>query len=804
MKFTDGYWLMREGVQASYATEVADARVEEDRLTLYAPVRPVRSRGDTLNSPLLTVECWSPAEGVIGVRTTHHAGKEDHGPGFALRTGDGNGDVGISGGSGGGSGAGMSGGSGCAKTSRDGSVTELTSGSLTLRVDTDAPWRLDFTADGRTLTSAGARGTGFATTGPAGSGTPGHHTVAQLSLGVGELVYGLGERFTPFTRNGQSVEIWQSDGGTASEQAYKNVPFHLTNRGYGVFVNHPGKVSYEIGSEAVGRVQFSVEDQSLEYFVIHGPEPKDVLDRYTALTGRPALPPAWSFGLWLSTSFTTSYDEETVTRFVDGMAGRGIPLGVFHFDCFWMRAYQWCDFTWDPDVFPDPEGMLRRLRERGLRVSVWTNPYIAQKSPLFDEARREGYLLRRPGGDVWQWDLWQPGMALVDFTNPAARAWFQDKLRALLHQGVDCFKTDFGERVPTDVVWHDGSDPERMHNYYTHLYNTAVFEVLEEERGAGEAVLFARSATTGGQQLPVHWGGDCESTFEAMAESLRGGLSLGLSGFGFWSHDIGGFEGTPTPALFKRWAQFGLLSSHSRLHGSKSYRVPWDYDEEAVEVTRAFTRLKHRLMPYLLGAARQAAERGTPVLRAMLLEFPDDPACHTLDRQYMLGDDLLVAPVFSEDGSVDYYVPDGVWTHLLSGEQVRGPGWRRERYGFDSLPLLARPGSVIPFGRCDDSAEYDWADGVTLRVHAPADGTVTVTRVPAPDGRTAVFRTRRDGGLVTVEAEGATGSWQVLLTGVEAGGAEATEGAAACEDTDLGALVTAPAGTTAVSARVTG
>lgn len=760
MKFTDGYWLMRDGVSASYATEVAETRVEDDRLTLYAPVRHVESRGHTLNSPLLTVECWSPAEGVIGVRSSHHTGGVDRGPHFTLNPAPDH----IPG------------------ITRDGSTVELTSGALSLRVDTEAPWRLDFRADGRPLTSAGGRGTGFVTTAEGE-----HHSVGQLALDVGELVYGLGERFTPFVKNGQTVDIWQADGGTASEQAYKNVPFHLTNRGYGVFVNHPGRVSYEIGSESVGQVQFSVSGQSVEYFVIHGPTPKEIIDRYTALTGRPALPPAWSLGLWLSTSFTTSYDEETVNRFVSGMAERDIPLGVFHFDCFWMRQYQWCDFTWDPEVFPDPEGMLRRLKDRGLRVSVWINPYIAQKSPLFEEARERGYLVRKADGAVWQWDLWQAGMGLVDFTHPGARHWYAEKLRALTRQGVDCFKTDFGERVPTDVVWHDGSDPELMHNYYTQLYNETVFQVLTEERGEHEAVLFARSATAGGQQFPVHWGGDCESTFGAMAESLRGGLSLGLSGFGFWSHDIGGFEGTPTPAVFKRWAQFGLLSSHSRLHGSKSYRVPWDFDEEAVAVTRDFTRLKHRLMPYLYEAARQAAGHGTPVMRAMVLEFPDDPSCHTLDRQYMLGGDLLVAPVFSENGTVEYYLPEGVWTHVLTGERVRGPVWRRETYGFDSLPLFARPGSVVPFGESADGAVYDWADGVTLRVHEPADGDQVTTRIPAPDGSTAaVFHTRRDGDVLNVRAEGATGPWHVQLPG----------------HSNEGTLLTAHPGTESLTARL--
>ncbi|MET9509725.1 alpha-xylosidase [Streptomyces flavidovirens] len=737
MKFTDGFWLMREGVHASYATEVRDLHVSSDHVTAYAAVRRVEHRGATLNTPLITVECFSPAEGVIGVRATHHAGKAHHGPDFELPGAD----------------AGSA-----ATTRRDGTVTELTSGPLTLRLDTAQPWGPVFLdGQGRRLTGVETKGTAFATT-PDG----GHHMVAQLALGVGENIYGLGERFTPYLRNGQSLDLWQADGGTSSEQAYKNVPFYLSSRGYGVFVNHPGKVSFEVGSESVGQVQFSVEDQSLEYYVVAGPTPKDVLSRYTALTGRPALPPAWSFGLWLTTSFCTAYDEETVTSFVDGMAEREIPLSVFHFDCFWMREYQWSDFQWDPEVFPDPDGMLARLKERGLRISMWINPYIAQKSTLFAEGAEAGYLVRRANGDIWQWDLWQPGMALVDFTNPAAREWYAGKLRALLDQGVDCFKTDFGERVPTDVVWHDGSDPERMHNYYTHLYNRTVFELLEKERGGGEAVLFARSATAGGQQFPVHWGGDCFASFNAMAESLRGGLSLSLSGFGFWSHDIGGFEGTPDPDVFKRWLAFGLLSSHSRLHGNVSYRVPWAFGEEAVEVARRFTLLKHRLMPYLYGAAVEAHRTGVPVMRPMMLEFPDDPACRPLDRQYMLGPDLLVAPVFSADGSVEYYVPSGTWTHLLTGETVTGPVWRQETYGFDSLPLFVRPGAVLPLGADDQRPDGDWLEGLTLRLYAPSASLECVVTVPDQAGAdAAVFRIVREGDRVRVTAQGSARPFRV-------------------------------------------
>jgi alpha-D-xyloside xylohydrolase len=377
-----------------------------------------------------------------------------------------------------------------------------------------------------------------------------------------------------------------------------------------------------------------------------------VLERYTALTGRPALPPAWSFGLWLTTSFTTDYDEETVTSFIQGMADRNIPLHVFHFDCFWMKEFHWCNFEWDARCFPDPAGMLRRLKERGLRICVWINPYIAQRSALFDEGMQHGYLVKKPNGDVWQWDRWQAGMGLVDFTNPDACRWFSDKLRALIHMGVDCFKTDFGERIPTEVVYFDGSDPVKMHNYYSFLYNQTVFQLLEAELGPGEAAVFARSATAGGQQFPVHWGGDSTATFESMAESLRGGLSLTLSGFGFWSHDIGGFEQTASSDVYKRWCAFGLLSSHSRLHGSSSYRVPWLYPEEgsaaetASDVLRFFTELKCRLMPYLFAAAGEAHTTGIPVMRAMMLEFPTDPGCDTLDRQYMLGELAAGGPGF--------------------------------------------------------------------------------------------------------------------------------------------------------------
>ena len=761
MKFTDGNWLLRQGVQAFYPIEARDIVISHDTLTVYAPTRRILTRGDTLAGPLLTIELSSPLPDAIGVKLTHFAGQAPKSPQFEL----------------------FEHGAPEVTIADDGVAATLRSGRLAVRVPHGEPWRVEFLGDDRVITSSSARGMGSVEV--AGDG---HYMHEQLALGVGEMVYGLGERFTAFVKNGQVVDTWNKDGGTSSEQAYKNVPFYLTNHGYGVFVNHPENVSFEIASEKVSRVQFSVAGQTLEYVVIYGPTPKEVLAKYTALTGRPALPPPWSFGLWLTTSFTTTYDEATVTSFIQGMADRDLPLHVFHFDCFWMKEYHWCDFEWDAHAFPDPVGMLKRLKDRGLRICLWINPYIAQRSPLFAEGMRQGYLLKRPNGDVWQWDLWQPGMAIVDFTNPAARKWFGDKLRALLDMGVDCFKTDFGERIPTDVVYYDGSNPANMHNYYSYLYNQTVFEVLRERRGDGEAVVFARSATAGGQQFPVHWGGDCNSTFEAMAESLRGGLSLGISGFGFWSHDIGGFEGTPPADLYKRWIAFGLLSSHSRLHGSSSYRVPWLFDEEAVDVLRLFTKLKCRLMPYLYAHAIAATHTGIPLMRAMLLEFPDDPTCDYLDRQYMLGANLLVAPVFSPDGAVAYYVPAGRWTHFLTGEVIVGPGWVRETHDMLSVPLLVRPNSVIAVGGQNARPDYDYADGVTLHVYELADRHEITTDIPAAGGGTEVtFTIRREGQTIAVERQGPAKPWKLLLAG---SGSVASVAGGSVEASALGALAT--------------
>lgn len=716
MKFTNGYWLIRPNFQMQYATQAVRVEKRPDALHVLSACRPIHHRGDTLDGGTLDVTFTAPRENIIRVTVTHFAGKRDNAPHFETYEEPVN-----------------------AVIEENDETVSFTSGKLTARLQKGENWRVDYVAeDGRVLTSSAFRGMGRALDKDTGK----TYMSDSLMLDVGECVYGLGERFAAYVKNGQSIDMWNADGGTASEQTYKNIPFYMTNRGYGIFVEDTSDVSFEVASEKVERVQFSAEGETIVYDVIYGGTPKAVLDGYTALTGRPALMPAWSFGLWLSTSFTTNYDEKTATSFIQGMADRDIPLSVFHFDCFWMKGFNWCNFTWDEETFPDPVGMLKRYHDRGLHLCCWINPYIGQASPLFREGMEHGYLLKKTNGDVWQTDLWQAGMGILDVTNPDARAWYCDHLRKILRMGVDCLKTDFGERIPVrDIAYYDGKDPLHMHNYYTFLYNKMVFDLLKEERGEGEAILFARSATAGSQQFPVHWGGDNSASYVSMAETLRAGLSMSHSGFGFWSHDISGFEQTAPADVYKRWAAFGLLSSHSRLHGSSSYRVPWLFDEESCDVVRKFTRLKCRLMPYLYGAAVEAHEHGTPMMRPMMLEFPDDPACDTLDRQYMMGESLLVAPVFHADSHVDYYLPDGLWTSLLDGRKVQGGHWQKETHDFLSLPLMVRPGTVLPMGKHDDRPDYDYTDGLELHVYQLAEGQTVTVKIPDLKGQLAATYT---------------------------------------------------------------
>jgi len=762
MRFSHGIWRMRDGITPYWVARVARHYVEHGELVLRCVHKGEPK--NNLNNYGMTVRLSSPMPGVVRLRISHLTGRKRLGPEFEVTPDRPDGIT----------------------VSEDAdTITYDAGGGLAVRVG-KRPFSLTFLDGAKKLTFTRDNSVGVMQV--AGDRD---YVMGRFSLGVGAHVYGGGERFGPLVRDGQRVEMWNEDPGTETDQAYKNVSFLLTNQGFGLFARDPGRVDFEVMTERVSAIQLSVPGSELDCYVVGGHTPKQILERYTALTGRPPLPPLWSFGLWLSTSFLTDYDEKIVGGLIDGMFERKIPLSVFHFDCLWMKEHHWCDFEWDEAKFPDPKAMLARLKQRGVKICVWINSYISEFSKLFDEGRDRGYFLKTQGGDVYQRNDWQPQIALVDFTNPDAVRWYQQKLGHLLDQGVDCFKTDFGERVPSDAVHHDGSDPERMHNYYPFLYNQAVFSLLEEKRGKGDAIVFARSATAGSQKFPVHWGGDCDARFEAMAETLRGGLSFGLSGGAFWSHDISGFNMTASPALYKRWVAFGLLSSHSRLHGATSYRVPWAFDEESVDVLRSFTNLKMKLMPYVWAAAVEAHDRGTPMLRAMMLEFPDDPAAELLDTQYLFGPSLLVAPVFDEAGSVRYYLPPGEWTDYFTSERVSGGRFlREEKVSFFRIPLFVRENTLLPTGKRDDAPEYDYLDGLELDLFALADGATASAVVHGPSGaERARFTATRSGTHVELRA---TGGKDLKVRIRQSASAKVTDGGAPLETSPNGALLAWP------------
>jgi len=691
MKFNDGYWNRKKGIQFYTPAEIVDVESCEGKITVTSSHKIVPHRGETTNAKLITTELFSPAPNVIGIRHTHWIGVNKTGPEFKLNET-------------------------CVepKIEINDQYARLQSEDTWVEVTNENGWTMKFYHKGRFLTGTTRKDMGYVV-----DINECTYMKEQLNVGAGEYIYGFGERFTNFVKNGQQIELWNLDGGTASEQAYKNIPFYVSSQRYGVFINHPERISVEVASEVMTGVGFSVQGETLEYYIFGADTLKDVIIGYTGLTGRPAVPPPWSYGLWLSTSFTTEYDSQKVLEFAKGMRDRKIPLSVMHLDCFYQNAYCFCDFRWDQHRFPNPKELADDLISQDLRLSIWINPYIGQKSPVFKECADKGYFIKKKDGSIWQTDLWMAGNAILDFTNPAAREWYTAKLIEKMDTGVSVFKTDFGETIPTDdVVFYDGSDPQKMHNYYTYLYNNTVFEAVERYYGNGNGLVFGRSATVGSQMFPLQWAGDSYSSYGSMAETLRGGLSLSLAGFGFWSHDMSGFEKTATPDLYKRWCAFGLLSTHSRLHGSESYRIPWLFGDESVDVLRAFTKLKCRLMPYIFSKSCEASQTGIPVMRPMILEFDRDFVCRMLDMQYMFGDALLVAPIFNEYGSVEYYLPEGNWTNIITEEVLNGGKTHKGVFDYFSLPLMAREDCIIPMGSCDDTTDYDYEEGVELNVYS--------------------------------------------------------------------------------------
>lgn len=609
------------------------------------------------------------------------------------------------------------------------------------------PWHLRFVdASGRVLLEQdrGERDiSGRVRTLPFGRSLAGGEVAAYHESFVApalERFVGLGEKFTRLDKRGQRALMWNFDAfGSESDRSHKAVPLYLSNRGYGVLVDSGMPVEFDMGQSTHSCVQIVAPDDLLDYYVLAGPTPADILKRYNNLTTAPLLPPKWAFGSWISSGFFVDTQEHVMARAAN-IRRKGIPCDVLHLDCYWQVDGHWSDLKWDARTFPEPERMLAELKDQGFKVCLWINPYVSHLSPAF--AEHGDFFLKRPDGGVYVADVWHgsyPASGIIDFTNPAAVEWFADDLRALLRQGVQVFKTDFAEGVPVDAVAHNGMRGVELHNVYTLLFNDIVSTVTREV--AGHGMVWARSSFLGGQRHSAQWSGDVNATYPGMASTLRGGLSHGVSGVPFWSHDAGGFHGTPTPDLYVRWSQFGALSPLVRLHGTTS-RLPWDFPEDAERHATEALRLRYTLMPYLYSAAVESARTGVPMLRALLVDSPDDPAAWIADLEYRLGPDLLVAPMVDPSGGREVYLPEGRWLDYWTGEPKAGGRHHVVRQPIDRIPLFVRSnalivtteaGDTVGDGPFDDLTVVSWGGGDGRTVVSDVDGDSSVVAVRTGD-----------------------------------------------------------------------
>ncbi len=640
----------------------------------------------------------------------------------------------------------------------DGQGVTLTSASLRLRAERQ-PWQLAvYDKEGRQVCSQQRQDRammGYVAY-PTGYSSDDEGNVAfheAFSLAVDEQLFGLGMQYGPLDKRGQRLISWTRDtyGFTSSGITYLNVPFFMSSRGYGIFINHTSPITYELGCPSWQTAAFQVEDPYLDYFFIYGPHPKDILARYTELTGRAPLPPLWSFGMWMSRCRYAS--RQQVEEVISGLRELGIPCDVINLDPRWLketktRVAPACDFVWNEEDFPDRPGLIRWLTDKGVKLCLWVNPYIWPGTPMYEEGRKRGYLVGTREDGVAR-PIGYPDTGIVDFTNPRAVRWWQDKHRPYLREGVATFKPDYGEAVPEDALFANGKTGKELHNAYTLLYNRAVFEVIAQERG--ESLVWGRSGYAGSQRYPLNWAGDSPSTFEGMAAALRAGLSTGLSGIPFWSHDIGGFwtgghVGAPSPELYVRWAQFGLLSSHARFHGT-SPREPWHYGERAVAIVREFARLRYRLLPYLYALAHEASRTGVPVVRPLFLEYADDPGAYRAELEYMLGPYLLVAPVFDPQGHCRFYLPARQWYDFWSNERLEGPAYRQVTVPLERMPLFVRGDSILPLAPAMDFVGQKPWEPIQLDVRLEGEATFSF---PNPH-RPVEVRAERRGDAVALE-----------------------------------------------------
>lgn len=618
------------------------------------------------------------------------------------------------------------------------------SGQFGRVVITESPWRVSiYDGDGKLLTSTNTVGDNSGTYTPLvpfsyvrRASDYSRSFSASFNLHPDEKIFGLGESFGSFNKRGQKVVLWTDDAnGIQNETQYKPVPFFMSSRGYGVFMHTSTPITCDFGKYFSGVSSLMIGDEELDLFMFIG-EPKDILDAYTDLTGKSPVPPLWSFGFWMSR--ITYFSEEEGRAVVDLLRKNKIPSDVLHFDTGWFEVDWQCDYTFAPSRFDDPEKMMADFKKKGIRTCLWQLPYFVPKNRLFPEIIEKELYVKNNKGNLPTED------AVLDFTNPNTVEWYQGKIKGLLDQGVSVIKVDFGEAAPASGIYANGRTGFYEHNLYPLRYNKAVSDITYET--TGERIIWARSTWAGSQRYPMHWGGDPANTFTAMSSSLRAGMSIGLSGFSFWSHDIGGFVNKTPENIYRKWTPFGMLTSHVRSHGAPPTE-PWEYGEDFQNAFRDADNMRYELMPYIYAQAHDCSEKGLPMMRAMFIEFPDDPGSWLIDNQYLFGSDLLVAPLFQDELDRDVYLPPGQWTDYQSGKTYAG-GWYHIEGGAVPIIVMVREGSVIPHIALAQSTEFmDWSK-IELKTYLDKNGHAEGLLVLPGEELNKIAVEEKDGKLV--------------------------------------------------------
>ncbi len=760
MKFTDGLWAVKEGYTVEYPKEISDIDYSDSGITLFAPYQAQERASDSIGCGLLSVNISAVGANMFSVKITNHKGSRAAKAVLELNR---------------------------AIIKPVSSETEeyysYTSSLLELRISKGGDWGISFYYSGRFLTSTEIGGMAHIID---ASGNT--YIREQLTLSEGEYIYGLGEAPGSIIRNGGSFDVWNEDAGMRFGRSAKTAPFIISSRGYGVLVNSPELVSFEIANDATSettkegvtaRTQFSLAGETMEYILIGGASMKHVLDIYSETIGRPALPPTWSFGSWLSSPVMEEYDEDAILDLAEQAKNMHMPFSVINFGAFWMKGFEWSSLLWDEERFPDPQLMIKTLHESGIRVCVWISPYISQKSPLFQEGYDGNYYLNYGNGDMYQSDTYQPGAGLIDFTNLVARGWYQKFLNDLILMGVDCFRLDYGADAPVGspafgpkaaaqgITYRNQLEAESQHNLYSVLFSEAVFELVQRRSGQNNACILSHSGFIGSQKYPFLALDNEDPSYAGMHEALRSGLSLSLSGFPYWSENLGGITDECTPDLYMRWHQAAMFLPNAVLSGLTTFRVPWQYGTEAMSETLLFSKFKLGLMPYIFSCAVESSSLGIPMTRPMMLEFPDDPNTFTLDQQYMFGPSLLIAPIMSEDGIVRYYVPSGTWTNLLTREKVEGPIWKNEQHGYETMPILVRPGSILVAGSSDEKPVYNYMENVTITLFELPEGKEVSADIYSADVKNiGIVKALKSNGKITVHTQGIYGQTRLVLSSI--------------------------------------